>query len=103
METIPLAPHVDSRPGKCGGKPCVVGTRIRVYDIYVWHELHGLSADEVCTQFPQLTVSDVFGALAYFYDHREEILARMKADYQFAEEMEAQQKRDHTNGIAVST
>jgi uncharacterized protein (DUF433 family) len=56
MGTTVLAPHVDSRPDKCGGKPSVAGTRIRVYDIYVWHELHGLSADKVCTQFPQLFV-----------------------------------------------
>jgi len=44
----------------------------------VWHELQGLSADEIVSQFPQLTLADVHAALAYYHDHREEIRRQMK-------------------------
>ena len=39
--------HIEATPGTCGGKPRIAGTRIRVQDVYVWHELQGLSADEI--------------------------------------------------------
>lgn len=72
--------HVDANPDKCGGRPCVAGTRIRVQDIYVWHELDGQSPDEIAAQFPQLSLADIHGALAYFHDHREEIEADVQAE-----------------------
>jgi uncharacterized protein (DUF433 family) len=54
-----------------------VGTRIRVQDIYVWHELQGQSPDEIVTNFPQLTLADVHAALAYYWDHTQEIQQEM--------------------------
>ena len=55
-------------PDVLGGKPCIAGTRIRVQDIYQWHELQGKSPDEIVSSFPQLTMADVYAALAYFWD-----------------------------------
>ncbi|HEY2882808.1 MAG TPA: DUF433 domain-containing protein [Pirellulales bacterium] len=75
--------HVDVTPGVCGGKPRITGTRIRVQDVYVWHELQGKSADEIVVEYPQLTVADVYAALAYFWDHRAEIAPQMKAEEDF--------------------
>ena len=71
---------IQSQPSVCGGKPCVAGTRIRVQDIFVWHELQGQSADEIVTRFPQLTMADVYAALSYYWDHRDEIQRDMQAD-----------------------
>lgn len=71
--------HIEISPGVCGGKPRIAGTRIRVQDIYVWHELQGQSADEVVSQFPHLTPADVHAALTYYFDHRDEIQQQMKA------------------------
>ncbi len=68
--------HIEERPDVCGGKPCVVGTRIRVWDIHVWHDLQGTTPAEVVADFPQLSVADVYAALAYYHDHREEIERR---------------------------
>ncbi|MBV8075889.1 MAG: DUF433 domain-containing protein, partial [Planctomycetaceae bacterium] len=47
-----LVKHIEKKPGVCGGKACVAGTRIRVQDVYVWHELRGQSPDEIVTNFP---------------------------------------------------
>ena len=54
-------------------KACVAGHRIRVIDIMIRHERFGESADEIVAQFPGITHSDVYAALAYYYDNREEI------------------------------
>jgi uncharacterized protein (DUF433 family) len=70
--------HIESKPGVCGGKPCIAGTRIRVQDIYVWHELQGKTPDEIISDFPQLSLADVYAALAYYWDNREEIQRQMK-------------------------
>jgi uncharacterized protein (DUF433 family) len=79
--------HIESKPGVCGGKPCIAGTRIRVQDIYVWHELQGQTADEIVSQFPQLTLAAVYAALAYYWDHCEQIQQQMKEADAFVEDM----------------
>jgi uncharacterized protein (DUF433 family) len=79
--------HIVSQPNVCGGRPCIAGTRIRVQDIYVWHELRGLSADEIVSRFPNLTMADVYAAMSYYWDHRDEIQRQMKDETDFVEQM----------------
>src|SRR5438445_13087992 len=74
------AERIVSKPGVCGGKPCIAGTRIRVQDLFVWHELQGQSADEIVSRFPQLTMADVYAALSYYWDHRDDIQRDMQAE-----------------------
>jgi uncharacterized protein (DUF433 family) len=81
-----VANHIEINPAVCGGRPCIAGTRIRVQDIYTWHEHEGFSADEIVTRFPQLAMGDVYAALSYFWDHRDEILRQMKEDRDFIAE-----------------
>ena len=88
MATAPTQ-HIEVTPGVCGGRPRIAGHRIRVQDIYVWHERQGKSPDEIVSEFPQLTLADVYAALAYFWDHRDEILEDMKRQDDFVEEMKA--------------
>ena len=84
-----ISEHIESTPGVCGGKPRIAGHRIRVEDIVVWHEQQGLSPDEILAQFPQITLADVYAALAYYHDHREEIRESMRRDEEFAAVMRA--------------
>ena len=84
-----IAEHIESKPGVCGGRPCIKGTRIRVQDIYVWHELEGQSPDEIVAAFPHLTLADVHAALAYFFDHQQAIKDQMKDEEAFVEAMKA--------------
>jgi uncharacterized protein (DUF433 family) len=72
--------HIESSPDKCGGRPCITGTRIRVQDVYVWHELQGQSPEEIVTNFPQLSLAAVHAALAYYHDHRETIESDIKGE-----------------------
>jgi uncharacterized protein (DUF433 family) len=80
MDTI-LA-HVVVTPGVAGGKPRIAGHRITVQDIAVWHERLGLSADEIASEYA-LSLADVYAALAYYFDHREEIDQAIRADEEF--------------------
>ena len=82
--------HIEGKPDVCGGKPCVAGTRIRVQDIYGWCELDGKTIDQVVAEFPQLSKADVYAALAYFWDHRQEISDQMAESEAFAEQIKAQ-------------
>ena len=82
--------RIESKPEVCGGKPCIAGTRIRVQDIYVWHELQGQSADAIVTRFPQLQMSDIYAALAYYWDNRSELQRQMQEESDFVEQMKRQ-------------
>ena len=68
-----LTDHIELTPGVCGGKPRIAGHRIRVQDIAMWHERLGYSPDEIVSLYPQISLGDVYAALAYYHDHREEI------------------------------
>jgi uncharacterized protein (DUF433 family) len=84
---VALDAHIEITPGTCGGKPRIAGHRIRVQDVVVWYDRMGQSADEIVSRFPQLNLADVYAALAYYHDHREEIDSQMEADERFVEEM----------------
>ena len=51
-------------PGKRGGKPCIRGLRITVYDI-LEYLASGMSDDEILADFPDLTQEDVRACLAF--------------------------------------
>ncbi len=67
-----LEQHIEITPNISGGKPRIAGHRITVENIVIWHECMGKSADEIATEY-DLTLADVYAALAYYFDHRAEI------------------------------
>jgi len=75
-----LAQHIEITPGVVGGKARIAGHRIRVMDIVVWHEKRGWSPDEIVALYPSLTLGDIYAALAYYFDHREEIEAEFERE-----------------------
>jgi uncharacterized protein (DUF433 family) len=81
--------HISKTAGVCGGRACIAGHRIRVLDIVVLHEMRGLSAAEIAFQYPGITVADVHAALAYYFDHHDEIQADFRNDEQWAKFAEA--------------
>jgi uncharacterized protein (DUF433 family) len=83
--------RIVSTPGRCGGKPRISGHRIKVADIAIWYERTGLSPDEIVSTWPTLTLSDVHAALSYYYDHRDQIDADIRAGEEFVEQYRAGQ------------
>jgi uncharacterized protein (DUF433 family) len=51
-------------PDKRGGRPCIRGMRITVYDVLGWLAA-GMSSDEIIDDFPELTKEDIQAALAF--------------------------------------
>jgi uncharacterized protein (DUF433 family) len=82
----PTSERIVKTPGTCGGKARIAGHRIRVLDIVAWHEHQGMSPDEIVAQFPSLTLADVHTALAYYFDHIEDIRAEMREERSIVEE-----------------
>jgi uncharacterized protein (DUF433 family) len=78
--------RIGRTPGVCGGKACITGHRVRVLDIVGWHEHQGMTPDEIVSHFPTITLADVHAALAYYFDHIEEIQQEMRTERAFAEE-----------------
>lgn len=78
-------------PGVCGGRACIAGHRIRVLDVVIWHEHQGLSPDEIVSQAPSLTLADVHAALAYYFEHREEIQEEIRSERVQAEQFQPAQ------------
>ncbi|MFO7972697.1 MAG: DUF433 domain-containing protein [Desulfobacterales bacterium] len=64
--------HIGSDPDIADGKPIIVGTRITVRCIAGYYQM-GMSADEILTTLPHLTPSQVHSALAYYFDHQDEV------------------------------
>jgi uncharacterized protein (DUF433 family) len=83
-----LDDHIEVTPGTAGGKARIRGRRITVQDVAIWHERLGKSADEIVAEHG-LTLADVHAALAYYFDHREEIDARLTEDRAFAKALRA--------------
>jgi len=71
------------------GKPCIAGTGIRVWDIYVLHERQGKTPDEIVAAYPHITLADVHAALAYYWDNKDEIDRQMKEADEFVEQLKA--------------
>ena len=53
--------------GKRGGKPCVRGLRITVYDV-LEYLASGMSEEEIIRDFPDLTREDIRACLAFAAD-----------------------------------
>lgn len=65
--------HITKTPGVCGGRACIAGHRVRVADVVAWHEKRGYCPDEIVELFPGITLADVYAALSYYFDNRQEI------------------------------
>jgi uncharacterized protein (DUF433 family) len=65
--------RIKIEPGKRGGKPCVRGLRITVYDV-LDSLASGMSVQELLSDFPELTSEDVLACLAFAADRERHII-----------------------------
>ena len=61
-------------PGKRGGKPCIRGLRITVYDV-LEYLASGMSEAEIVIDFPDLTVEDIRACLVFAADRERRLLS----------------------------
>lgn len=65
-------PGIESRPGVCGGEPCIVRTRIPVW-VLEQARRQGTSEADLLRAYPTLRAEDIVHAWAYVRAHRDEI------------------------------
>jgi uncharacterized protein (DUF433 family) len=78
------------------GRPCITGTRITVHRIATWYKL-GYSAEDICHQYPHLTLAGVYAALACYHANHKLIDAEIEADEAEAKRLE----QEHTSQLPV--
>lgn len=61
-------------PGKRGGKPCIRGMRITVYDV-LDYLASGMSEEQIVKDFPYLTREDIHACLSYAADRERRLIA----------------------------
>lgn len=66
-------PHIVKVEGVCGGEAIIEGTRIAVWHVVGYYYKVGLTAEEIVAEWDYLTPAQVFSALAYYHDNKEEI------------------------------
>lgn len=59
--------YIEINPEKRFGKPCVIGTRISVYDVLSWMA-EGMSINDIIEDFPELNEMQIKACLAYAAD-----------------------------------
>lgn len=72
MSARTLDLYIERTPNVLGGRPRIAGRRIGVDHVVIWHEWLGLTADEIAEEY-DLTLAEIYAALAYYFDHRDEI------------------------------
>lgn len=66
-------PHIVKIEHICGGEATVEGTRIAVWHLVDYYYKAGMLVEEILGEWDYLTAAQVFSALAYYHDNREEI------------------------------
>lgn len=64
--------HIESNADTRGGRPRIVGTRITVADVVLMHRRLGRALEEIAGTY-ELPLAAVYAAMAYYYDHKDEI------------------------------
>ena len=72
-------PGIESRPGVCGGEPCIVRTRIPVWVLETARRA-GVSEADILHAYPTLRAEDVANAWAYVRSHGVEISRQITAN-----------------------
>jgi uncharacterized protein (DUF433 family) len=57
--------YIGIKPGYCGGKPHILGHRIKVEHIALMHERMGMSPARIVEDLPTINLAQVHAALAY--------------------------------------
>jgi uncharacterized protein (DUF433 family) len=64
--------RITLEPGKRGGRPCIRGLRITVYDVLSMLS-SGMTLQEIQDDFPELTAEDIQAVLAYAADREHQV------------------------------
>ena len=73
-------------PDVCGGRLRIDGTRVTVLQIAALYK-RGESAEDIAEHLPQLSLAQIYTALAYYHAHQAEIEEELAAEAEEAERL----------------
>jgi uncharacterized protein (DUF433 family) len=76
-------PHVEL-DGK--GNPVLSGTTLKIVELVMAQRAHGCSPEELHFQHPELSLGQIHSALAYYWDHKDELDADIEQRSLYAEQ-----------------
>jgi len=74
----------------------IEGTPVKVVELVLDHRAYGWSAEEMHFQHPQLSLGQIHSALAYYWDHRDELDAEVEDRWR-----RVQRLREHADPSAL--
>jgi len=74
LETMNYIDRITIEPGKRGGKPCIRGLRITVYDV-LEYLASGMTEEQILSDFPDLTAEDIRACLAFAADRERKLMS----------------------------
>lgn len=86
QSTIQSINLISTNPTIRNGRPCIAGTSIEVSVIAIAKIMNGLEPDEIADNY-DLTLSQVYAALSYYYDNKHEIDATINERRALAQKM----------------
>lgn len=84
---IDISTFIISSPDVCGDRPRLAGTRITVQSLAMDYRA-GMNPEEIAFEYPQLSLAQVYSALAYYHANKEQIeadIAAYQADCEYWE------------------
>jgi uncharacterized protein (DUF433 family) len=66
--------RITLEPGKRGGKPCIRGLRVTVYDV-LDYLASGMTPEQIVDDFPELEIDDIRACLAFAADRERRLIA----------------------------
>ena len=86
---------IERTPGIKGGTPHIAGTGVTIRTVARWYKL-GLSAEDIATEIPHVSLAQVYAALAYYHANRAEMEAEMAAEQAESDKIEQEHLRKKT-------
>jgi uncharacterized protein (DUF433 family) len=83
---VTLDRYIEITPDIRGGKPRIAGRRITVADVAIAYLRLGQSLEEVAAEY-ELTLSEVYAAMSFYYDNKVAIDESIKASETFADSL----------------
>lgn len=83
METIQSINLITTNPKVRNGRPCLAGTSLEVAVVAIAKVIGGQEPEEIAADY-ELSLPQVYAALAYYYEHKEKIDATIQERRQLA-------------------
>jgi len=68
--------------------PVIAGTNMKVIELVLEKMAYGWSPEELHFQHPYLTLGQIYSALAYYWDHQEELDRDIERRLQFVDQVQ---------------